>query len=311
MFLAISIPIIEFDARLRDIFGNERGEEESSEDDDEMGPSTAQLLRAQREAGAMSSALEENGDHDINLLNEERLTSRIQKSYGANPRPLENETDADQLDNDRSDHNLMSEEDEDEDRRLLPIPGGSGRSDPFFDDMVRFAASKTPAPPDRSRLSFSFLSFTAPDLACRCSSPPAARDPVAPTKITKPKPRPIARLKNPPSADADASDAENCAINPDGTLKDAKEIRFFNSPSDEHAIGESSPGQGQTRTPPLTLQKEAQHPRPPTSSTALQRNPKQAPPLPKTTPAVTKRPPKKRARVQAQQTGPLRWSTRR
>lgn len=34
------------------------------------------------------------------------------------------------------------------------------------------------------------------------------------------------------------SDPKNCALNPDSTLKDASQIRFFNSLSNKHAIGE-------------------------------------------------------------------------
>ncbi|KAG6912147.1 hypothetical protein DXG01_017026, partial [Tephrocybe rancida] len=33
------------------------------------------------------------------------------------------------------------------------------------------------------------------------------------------------------------ADPDNCALNPDGSLKDANDIQFFNSPSDTHPIG--------------------------------------------------------------------------
>ncbi|GLB42142.1 hypothetical protein LshimejAT787_1101570 [Lyophyllum shimeji] len=36
------------------------------------------------------------------------------------------------------------------------------------------------------------------------------------------------------------SDDENCALRPDGTLKEANEITFFNSPSDKHPIGNNA-----------------------------------------------------------------------
>lgn len=37
------------------------------------------------------------------------------------------------------------------------------------------------------------------------------------------------------------ADTDNCALNTDGTLKDAQEIQFFNSPSDKHPISSTVP----------------------------------------------------------------------